>query len=503
MSRWLRMGLTDKLFLPFFGILLISVMLTTFFALVVQERADHQRTEAFLGRIKEQWHATTRTLWARGEIEQLHQIFRDAVESDTLLNTIALYSSSGEIVTSNGLNGHTGIGTGVVIPVIGPNGDAGRLVLGFAERFKTGRSYGIITAILVTGLSTIVVGAFIYMKVLDRVLLKRIRAASAAASAIASRDLTQRIEVKGEDELTLLAEAFNTMAENLSTLTRAIHTVVGEIDDEAVGIMNSVESQSSLSSTQTEQVSQITQTMGSMAELSRQIANSSMEVVKIAGETLQSSDRGVMVTDDTRGLMDQIASGNSERVQHISELKRRANQIGDVMQFIEHIADQTKLIAFNASIEAAGAGEMGRRFEVVAREIRRLAENVSESTVQIRTRITDIQQSIETLAAKSVEESQKVQQGSQAALHTVTVLHSIREGANRTTGEIQEISEAIRRQNSAADDLLASLTVIDKQSAQLSEGLTNLRFIASALKGLSTNLHEMSSSFILDETGSG
>jgi len=288
------------------------------------------------------------------------------------------------------------------------------------------------------------------------------------------------------------------MVDNLKILTKAIHRVVVEIDDETAGILASVDSQAMLSLTQKEQVSQITRTMGAMAELSNKIAISSNEVVKIADDTLKGSDNGVAATDDSRGLMDQIAIGNSERVEQIKDLKRRAIQIGDVMEFIERIADQTKLIAFNASIEAAGAGEMGRRFEVVAREIRRLAENVSESAGQISTRITDIQQSIEAIAVRSIEESQKVQNGLAASLHTVTVLHSIREGANRTTEQVQGISAAIGNQNEAAANLLVNLKVIDRQSGELNEGLSGLRFIAGALKGLSTNLHEISSSFKLE-----
>ncbi|MBM3325958.1 MAG: hypothetical protein FJY65_03095 [Calditrichaeota bacterium] len=106
--------------------------------------------------------------------------------------------------------------------------------------------------------------------------------------------------------------------------------------------------------------------------------------------------------------MDKIAAVNRDRVQQIKDLRRRTVQVGEVMEFIEQIADQTKLIAFNASIEAAGAGEMGRRFEVVAREIRRLAENVGESAGQIRSRITDIQKAGELLASTAAQESEEM-----------------------------------------------------------------------------------------------
>ncbi len=499
MSRWLRMGLTDKLFVPLVGILLLSVLLTTYLTSSAQRISDRQRVEQYTGRIRAQWITLVRELWIKGEIDDLNHILRVSVETDSLLTYAILYDSNRRVIAgTSAIDTFSVTGLRLNIPVHGPGNQAGLFVAGYAGRFESGTSLGLKMAILIAGLSTIIIGSLIYMRLLDKVLLKRIRAASAAATAIANRDLTQKLDESGDDELASLAHAFNVMVVNLRSLTKAIHRVVVEIDDETAGILASVDSQALLSMTQKEQVSQITRTMASMAEISNQIAVSSSEVVKIADNTLKGSDKGVAATDDSRGLMDQIAIGNSERVEQIKDLKRRAVQIGDVMEFIERIADQTKLIAFNASIEAAGAGEMGRRFEVVAREIRRLAENVSESAGQISTRITDIQQSIEAISARSVEESQKVQSGLVASLHTVTVLHSIREGANRTTEQVQGISTAIGNQNEAAANLLNSLKVIDRQSGELNQGLSGLRFIAGALKGLSTSLHEISSSFKLE-----
>lgn len=496
MSRWLKMGLADKLFVPLVGILLFSVALTTFFTLSVQRHSDKDRTEQFLDRIRVQWRATINELWAKGDVASIHHILKASVDADTLLNYAVLFDSHGNLVAGSNFGDTTATGgLRMVVPIGNNNSESALLIAGYARRFESVTSLGLITVILVTGLSAIIIGALIYMSLLDRVLLKRIRAASAAASAIANRDLTQRLEDKGDDELATLAHAFNVMVENLNGLTEAIHRVVGKIDDEAAGILKSVEFQTNLSAIQTEQVSHISRTMSSMADLTDRIARSSEEVVKIADDTSHSSQKGVSATDDSRGLMDQIAIVNTERVEQIKDLKRRAVQVGDVMEFIEQIADQTKLIAFNASIEAAGAGEMGRRFEVVAREIRRLAESVSESTGQIRTRITDIQQAIEGISIKSVDESQKVQRGLEASLHTVTVLHSIQEGANRTTEQIHGISTAIGDQNKEATRLLDGIKIIDRQSVELDKGLTDLRLIAESLKGLSTSLHEISSSF--------
>ncbi len=506
MSHWLklklRLGLTDKLFVPFVCILLLSVLATSYLTISFQGKRDEERSQQFNARLRDQWRGTARSLWIHNDLIAMQELFRTVVDLDTVLNSVTLFDSHGNVIASSSQTGMAASGDVIItVPVAGPDGRLGRLEAGYASRYDQRNSEGLITVIIITGLVTIIVGAFVYMKVLEVVLLRRIRSASEAATAIAGRELGLRLDDKGEDELAVLARAFNTMADNLADLLGGIQKVVAEIDTRALGITYAVESQSSLSTNQSQQVSQITSTMTAMAEQARLVAASSQEVVAIADETRRGSDLGVAATDDSRGIMDQIAHGNGERVEQIGDLKRRATQVGEVMAFIEQIADQTKLIAFNASIEAAGAGEMGRRFEVVAREIRRLAANVSESAGQIRRRILDIQQAIEAISLKSVEESEKVRMGSNAALHTVTVLHNIREGANRTTQRVQEISEAINRQNSAAGELLTGLREIDGKAAQLKQGLVDLVVISSALKQLSGRLGEMSSSFVFDHQG--
>ncbi|MBM3328055.1 MAG: methyl-accepting chemotaxis protein [Calditrichaeota bacterium] len=395
-SRWLRIGLTDKLYIPFVGILVLSVAVTITSTLYVLRTSD-------------------------GEHSTLQVAF----------------------------------------------------------------------AILASGLSTIVVGAFVYSLVLRRVLLSRIRSAIDAAQSIAGRDLTRRLDEQGGDELSVLAAAFNTMTDNLRDLTRALQRVSGEMEGRAKGILDTVEHQASLSIRQSEEVSRLTGTMSELALSTREIAGSSTHVVQIAAQTRRDSEQGVAATDESRTRMDEISSVNRDRAGQIDDLKRRAYQVGEVMEFIEQIADQTKLIAFNASIEAAGAGEMGRRFEVVAREIRRLAENVAESAGQIRSRILDIQTSSEKLDEISQVESEKVRLGADAALNTVSVLHRIREGSGRTTALVEEISGAINRHDSASGQLVAALQDIDQQASALRDGLQSLSDIASSMRTLASNLHNL------------
>ncbi len=400
MGRWVRIKLMDKLFIPFVGVLVLSVALTILSTLYVLKTTDPQ-------------HSTLR----------------------------------------------------------------------------------LVSTILIAGLSTIVVGTFIYGWVLKWVLLNRIQLAIVAAQAIAGRDLTQRLDERGEDELAILASAFNAMTDNLSSITKALQRVSGEIDVRASDITNLMKTQTNLSVQQSEKVSYIADTMSKMASFTRSIAESAMNVVQIALQTRLDSENGAKATDDSRHLMDEISAVNRERVQQINDLRRRVIQIGEVMEFIEQIADQTKLIAFNASIEAAGAGEMGRRFEVVAREIRRLAENVAESAGQIKKRITDIHISSEDLASTSIQESERIRHGVEASLNTVTILHRIREGAGKTNELIEQISNSINSQNVSVSKLDAGLQEIDQQAITLRNGLQELSGIAEAMRELSSQLKDLTAGF--------
>lgn len=501
MSRWLRMGLTDKLFIPFVGIVLLSVLVIVIFIMWMQNDEASDYADEFIKRTRQQWRSVTEILWANDNTAELKRLFQYAVENDPMLLNITLYDAENNVIASSSnipYNNKSKFSQ-MTIALNNINGRTGSLVLSHAWVFVPKTSLEIISAIIIIGLSTIVLGGIVYMKVLNVILLRRIRSAVAVASAIADRDLTMRLDDSGEDEFAVLARAYNTMADNLAELVGTIQKIVNELDGRAARILTSADAQTTLAVRQSNQVSQITKTMEEIAEVTQRITQSSNDVVKIANDTKRDADRGVEATDLSRGRMDEISASNRERISQIRELNRRANQVGEVMEFLEQVADQTKLIAFNASIEAAGAGEMGKRFEIVAREIRRLAENVAESAGQITSRISDIQHAVDQLATASESDVNIVRSGAEAALLTVHSLHSIREGASNAFVKVEDISSAINIQNTATTQLLQSLRDIDAKSVALRDEMTALNAISQDMKEMSGELRNISSVFRLKQ----
>ncbi len=162
-------------------------------------------------------------------------------------------------------------------------------------------------------------------------------------------------------------------------------------------IAGAVDGQAATSSQMSASVAEITSTMEELSASSTQIAEYSESVVSIAGRTYDDSLRGSEAMQRLVEKMQRIGRDNQNALNEILELGTRSKEISKIMEIIDTVADQTKLIAFNAALEASSAGEAGKRFGVVAAEIRRLADSVTESTGEITGKVGEIQESINRL----------------------------------------------------------------------------------------------------------
>ena len=148
-------------------------------------------------------------------------------------------------------------------------------------------------------------------------------------------------------------------------------------------------------------VAEITSTMEELSTSSTQIADHSQSVVEVANQTLERSRKGSTAMQLLQSKMQDIRSDSEQSLTEIMALGAKSKQISKVMELINTLAAQTKLIAFNAALEASSAGESGRRFSVVANEIRRLADSVTDSTQEIEGHTEEIQNAINRLVVAS------------------------------------------------------------------------------------------------------
>ncbi len=227
---------------------------------------------------------------------------------------------------------------------------------------------------------------------------------------------------------------------------------------------------SSTTARQAEAVAKTTDTLQDLVQVSSAIAGTTERVVVHADQTLAEVEDGVAAVGLTVVKMQEILDKNEAAIGEILALGRRAEQIGEIMAFINHITDQTKLIAFNAALEAAGAGAAGKRFGVVAAEIRRLAESIVESTDEIKAAITQMQEDTNDLVVSSEESAKRLQDGFRHTEATAQALQEIRQRARDTAESAKQITLATRRQQEASGRVLGAL---QEMAAGLREALAN------------------------------
>jgi len=214
-------------------------------------------------------------------------------------------------------------------------------------------------------------------------------------------------------------------------------------------------------------------------------------VVEISDSVLKNCFEGVTSVEQFMDQLNIINSDNQNSVEEIIELRNKTSEITKVMGIINNIADQTKLIAFNAAIEASSAGESGKRFGVVASEIRRLADGVMDSTDEIENKIVQIQQNANRLVVASETSKKGIQEGMESFALTVGLLNEILAGAQETTNAAKQISLSTQQQKNATDQVVEALKDMNKGSRQASTSIGDIGDIAASMKDLSGSLTDL------------
>jgi methyl-accepting chemotaxis protein len=202
--------------------------------------------------------------------------------------------------------------------------------------------------------------------------------------------------------------------------------------------------------------------MEEFSSTASQIAQHSQSVVERADKTLEDSKTGAAEVENLTFKINDISQNIQANLSEIVELGRKSKEINKVMEIINNIANQTKLIAFNAALEAASAGEAGKRFGVVAVEIRRLADSVVESTKEIEGKITEILDSVNRLVMSSEKSFELIQEGQEYASHTVMMLIESVDGVEETANAARHISLSTQQQQVASSQVVMALKDIEK-----------------------------------------
>ncbi len=329
---------------------------------------------------------------------------------------------------------------------------------------------------------------------------------SEVARHIAAGDLSQHAGVRTihlNDEIGELARSFDYMRENLQSVLSHIKNAGLKMQSSSDEIFLAVNQLAVALEQQSASVLETTTMMESITVSSRKITGNTDVVVEMAERTRTHSQKGVAIAEETICKMQEIDETNTQFLQKITSLGDRSEKIGDVIQLIHEIADQTKLIAFNAALEAVGArAAVGKRFNVVAIEIRRLADTIIESTQEIEGNILEIQQGIRELVLSSDVTTGRISEGSQHTETSAKWLREILDAAIHTNEEAKEIALSVQQQQQDNEQILLALKEISDGAKQFVNAGNKASASANEMKHLAEEFSRLLDKFALetDET---
>lgn len=272
------------------------------------------------------------------------------------------------------------------------------------------------------------------------------------------------------------------------SLTRQIASAVGQVQSSSAELQATANQQATGAREQATAMSEIATTISELLATSRQIASSAQRVAQIADQTTQSARSG----DGTMGKATDSVAGIRRQVDlivgHMLELGKKSQQIGAVLDIVSELAEQTNILAINATIEAAGAGESGKRFSVVADEIRKLADRVSGSTKEIRALIEDVRSAVNTTVMTTETGSKAVDAGTRLFDDVATVFKQIAELVVTTTEAAREIELSTKQQSTAVEQVNVAITSAAQATKENEASSTQVLQTSSQLATLSREL---------------
>jgi methyl-accepting chemotaxis protein len=282
-----------------------------------------------------------------------------------------------------------------------------------------------------------------------------IRKAAKAMEGIASEEgnLSVRMQEDGNDEIARLCQAYNRFAEKTERLVDQVSLTTGELRTRVDEFGKLVGHTESGIKTQHEKTTQVATAMTEMSATVHEVAQNSNHTAEAAAKADEQANAGRSVVDRTVGSIDALASEVDRAVAQIKRVEGDSERIGSVLDVIRGIADQTNLLALNAAIEAARAGEQGRGFAVVADEVRTLARRTQDSTEEIQEMIeslqSGVQQTVEVMEGGKQRAANSVQQAGKA----LQALNEITQAVDTITTMSSQIATAAEEQSAVAEDI--------------------------------------------------
>ena len=318
-----------------------------------------------------------------------------------------------------------------------------------------------------------------------------LQASVAMIREIAQGRLSGRLELNRRDELGILAKSIDETSERLGSILKDISETANSLSSASTEILAATTQQLSGATEQSAAVSETTTTVDEVKALSEQAVERSQEVVNSsqkAAEISQTGSRAVTETVESMGHIKERVEGIAENIVALSE---RTQQIGEIITTVNEIATQSNMLALNASVEASRAGEYGKGFAAVAGEVRSLAEQSRQSTVQVRTILQDVQNAINAAVMATEEGTKVVDTGVKLAAQTGEAISALASAIQQSSQTASQVMAGGRQQASGVEQVAVAMQNINQVTQQSLASSRQVEKSAQDLNTLSGKLAEL------------
>lgn len=325
-----------------------------------------------------------------------------------------------------------------------------------------------------------------------RSIARPLSACADMAQRIAAGDLNlQKLPVVSLDETGKLAMAFDDMLESLREIASQSRSVTENLNSAAAEILATTQQQASATKEQAAAVQQITSTVEEISQSSAQVSDRSKVVAAAAQAMSMSGGAGLEAVRHTSRAMDSIREQAESVADNVVALSEKTQAIGEIIATVNDIAEQSNLVALNAAIEAADAREDGRRFAVVAQEIKNLADQAKEATGQVRSILEEIQKGINTSVMLTEEAVKRVETGREKTQLAEQTIRKMADNIQDNVSAFQQIVSATNQQQIGLEQVTQALHEIRTASQQTASSTRQLEEAASNVTTLGQQLRKV------------
>ncbi len=300
-----------------------------------------------------------------------------------------------------------------------------------------------------------------------------------------------RIDIINYNELGEIAAHANRIVDNFQTLLSKVSQTSENVYSSSRSLLAASNHNSSHASEQASSTTQIVATMERVNSLSTEIGNQARMVDESANRMKAEINDGFSSIKKTTDTMEAVRRSNSDTITQVEKLTEQVQNIWEIVEMIGAIARKIRIIAFNAAIEAASAGEAGKGFEVIATDIRTLADNTVDSTGKIRDRIEQIQAATETLIESSQADTEHIQEAWTLSKEQESVFDSLLELSESSSNAAEAMSDGVNRQIESFEQVLSTLRQISNGISEFSNSIGKTNRTADSLNETVLTLNEI------------